>query len=226
MSRWAMSIDLDRCTACGACDVACAQENNVHLGDPQRPDQIVRWMEILPVATGKFPDAKARLLPMPCQHCDDPACTKVCPTFATYLSPEGLVPQIYTQCIGCRYCVNACPYTCKHYTFSTPEFPEPLARGLNPDVSLRMSGVVEKCNFCYHRLLKARDAAAVDGKPFKSTDYQTACQQACPTKAIEFGDKEDETSAVATAGRDARSFRLLEELGLEPKVTYLKETST
>ena len=226
MTRWAMSVDLDRCSSCGACNVACAQENNVHLGDPERPDQIVRWMEILPVETGTFPDTRNSLLPMPCQNCDNPACVKVCPTYATYRNPEGLVPQIYTQCIGCRYCLNACPYTCKTYAFSDPVFPFPMERALNPDVSVRMKGVVEKCNFCYHRLLKARDSAAVDGKKFAASDYQTACQQACPTKAIQFGDKDDESSAVAAAGRDARSFKLLEELGLDPKVVYLKETAS
>ena len=132
--------------------------------------------------------------------------------------------QIYEQCIGCRYCVNACPYTCKHFNWVRPEFPAPMDRGLNPDVSVRNAGVMEKCNFCYHRLLVARDTAAQDGRTeIKPEEYGTACQEACPTKAIRFGDLNGELKKVE---RDERAFTLLEELGLEPKVVYLKEKAS
>jgi molybdopterin-containing oxidoreductase family iron-sulfur binding subunit len=221
MKRWGMAIDLDRCTACGACTVACAQENNVALGNPERPDQLIRWMEILPAERGTYPEVSARLAPSPCQHCDrEPPCVRVCPVYATYRNVEGLVPQIYEQCIGCRYCVNACPYTCKHFNWTRPEFPAPLDRGLNPDVSVRNAGVMEKCNFCYHRLQLARDAAAQDGRELKQGEYGTACQEACPTRAIRFGDFEDDLDGIY---EHERAFTLLEDLGLEPKIVYLKE---
>jgi molybdopterin-containing oxidoreductase family iron-sulfur binding subunit len=219
-----MSIDLDLCTGCGACLVACAQENNVPLGEPAvAAERLIRWMEILPFEEGEFPHVRERLLPMPCQHCDHPPCAKVCPVYATFKNPEGIVGQVYAQCIGCRYCVNACPYTCKHYNWDEATWPAPLDRGLNPDVSLRARGVVEKCSFCAHRLQRAREAA--EGKELKPGDYRTACQEVCPTRAIHFGDLDDSASDVAACARDPRATRLLEELGTEPKVTYLRERS-
>jgi Fe-S-cluster-containing dehydrogenase component len=223
MSRWGMTIDLDVCTGCGACNVACAQENNVPLGKPEQgEDRLIRWMELLPIETGTFPVVETKLMPAPCQHCDRPPCVKVCPVDATYKNDEGLVPQIYAQCIGCRYCTNACPYTCKHFNWETPDFPAPLDRGLNPDVALRPRGVMEKCNFCYHRLQNARDAAACDERPMKADEYTTACQEACPAQAIRFGDLDDEESEVAKGARSERSTVLLEALGTQPKVSYLK----
>lgn len=223
--RWGMVIDLDRCTACGACAVACAQENNVPFGSPtDSPEtRMIRWMEILHAAPEENHAATVRMIPMPCQHCDHPPCTKVCPVYATYRNPEGLVPQVYYRCIGCRYCVNACPYTCKHFNWREPEWPEALVLGLNPDVSIRHKGVTEKCNFCLHRLQKARDDAAAEGRPLRDGDYRTACQQACPAKAIAFGDLDDPTTRVARAAESPRTTRLLEDLGTEPKVFYLRE---
>lgn len=226
MPRWGMAIDLDQCTGCGACLVACAQENNVPLGTPEEaPERLIRWMEFLSIEEGEYPKTSARLFPMPCQHCDEPPCTKVCPVYATYKNPEGLVPQIYSQCIGCRYCVAACPYTCKHFNWEEPSWPEPMERGLNPDVSVRSRGVTEKCNFCLHRLQEARDDAAVDGRELAEGDYQPACVKSCPTQAIQFGDLDNPDHAVAQDAREARASVLLEELGTKPKVHYLKEKS-
>jgi molybdopterin-containing oxidoreductase family iron-sulfur binding subunit len=224
MTRWAMVIDLDLCTSCGSCVVSCAQENNNPPGDPESaPERLIRWMEVIPAEQGKYPDTRLTEMPSPCQHCDHPPCTKVCPVYATYQTSEGLVPQVYHQCIGCRYCVNACPYTCKHFNWFDPEWPAPLDRGLNPDVSVRTRGVTEKCNFCMHRLQIARDDAAGEERELAPSDYRTACQQACPTKAIQFGDKDDESSAVAGAEDGRRALILLHDLGTHPKVTYLKE---
>lgn len=223
MTRWAMSIDLDVCTACGACVVACSQENNVPPGDPtDHADRLIRWMEILPEEHGEYPHVGARMLPMPCQHCDRPPCTKVCPVYATFRDSEGLVPQIYPRCIGCRYCVNACPFTCKYFNWSDPVWPEPMDRALNPDVSVRTRGVTEKCNFCLHRLQEARDRAARDGRPFHAADFRTACQDACPTHAIQFGNVDNHNGALAAAEHDPRAEHLLEDLGVETKVIYLK----
>jgi len=225
MPRWGMSIDLETCTACGACLVACAQENNVALGNPaDSPERLIRWMELLRIEEGEYPRTRLRLFPMPCQQCDNPPCIKVCPVYATYRNPEGLVPQIYPQCIGCRYCINACPYTCKYYNWDDPSWPEPMDRGLNPDVSIRSRGVTEKCNFCLHRLQKTREDAAVAGKETTDVEYRPACDVACPVRAIRFGNLDGE-SEVAENAHDPRATRLLEELGTEPKVIFLKEKS-
>jgi molybdopterin-containing oxidoreductase family iron-sulfur binding subunit len=223
--RWAMSIDLDLCSGCGACTVACAQENNLPLGNPEHsPGRLIRWMEMVAREEGEYPHTDLRMMPMPCMQCDHPPCTKVCPVYATYSNPEGIVPQIYWQCIGCRYCVNACPYTCKYFNWEDPVFPEPLDRGLNPDVSVRTRGVTEKCNFCLHRLQHVRDRAAFERRPLRAGEFNTACQQICPTKAIAFGDLEDPESDVSNAHRDTRAEMLLEDLGTEPKVIYLRES--
>ncbi|MEK7382857.1 MAG: 4Fe-4S dicluster domain-containing protein, partial [Elusimicrobiota bacterium] len=141
-----------------------------------------------------------------------------------YLNPEGIVGQIYSRCIGCRYCVNACPYTCKFFNWSAPEWPESMTRGFNPDVPTREKGVVEKCLFCDHRLERERESARAEGREVDPARYRTACQEACPTQAIIFGDLNDPESAVAKTAsrRDARV--LLEELKTEPKVFYLGET--
>jgi molybdopterin-containing oxidoreductase family iron-sulfur binding subunit len=222
--RWAMSIDLDVCSGCGACQVACAQENNVPLGNPAHaPGRLIRWMEMVAIEEGEYPHTGLRMMPMPCMQCEHPPCTKVCPVYATFSNPEGIVPQIYWQCIGCRYCVNACPYTCKYFNWEDPVFPEPLDRGLNPDVSVRTRGVTEKCNFCLHRLQNARDRADFEERPLRVGEFTTACQQVCPTKAIHFGDLADPESDVSDAHRDPRAELLLEDLGTEPKVIYLRE---
>lgn len=225
--RWGMVIDLDRCTACGACAVACAQENNTPPGSAREAasGRLIRWLELLSVESGTYPRVDARIAPMPCQHCDSAPCTKVCPVYATYRNPEGLVPQVYAQCIGCRYCVNACPYTAKLFNWTTPTWPGAMARGLNPDVSVRTAGVAEKCNFCLHRLQRARDEAAAKGRAFVAGDYRTACEEACPAKAIRFGDLDDPEGAAFALAGDHRRMRMLEELGTEPKVIYLKDMS-
>lgn len=223
--RWGMVIDLDKCTGCGACVVACSVENNMMLGNAQLAEQsrVIRWMHLLPMVEGEYPNIKARLLPMLCQHCDDPPCIYVCPVSATYKNPEGLVAQIYPRCIGCRFCVNNCPYTIKYFNWSDPEFPQPIPKGFNPDVAVRYKGIVEKCTFCHHRLQIAREKAKAEGREFKAEDYVPACVEACPAKAIYFGDLNDPESEVSKLAHSRRAFRLLEELGTDPKVIYLSE---
>lgn len=223
--RWGMAIDLDKCTSCGACVVACSQENNLMLGSPQEASlgRIIRWIQILPVAEGEYPTPRQRLLPMPCQQCDDPPCTKVCPVYATFTNEEGIVGQVYARCIGCRYCVNACPYTCKFFNWKAPAWPQEMKSSLDPDVSVRPKGVVEKCLFCHHRLQRAKEEAAAQGRLLGEQDYQPACAEVCPAKAIVFGDLSNPDSDVSSLSQNPRAFHLLEELGTEPKVTYLKE---
>lgn len=223
--RWGMVIDLDKCTGCQACVVACSAENNQPLPSPQahQEGRVIEWMKLLPFPEGEYPHLRQRLVPIPCQHCDRPPCTPVCPVMATYKNPEGLVAQVYPRCIGCRYCVNACPYTCKFFNWSEGQWPTPMGEMLNPDVSLRPKGVVEKCTFCHHRLQQARELAKSEGRSLRESDYVPACMQACPAQAIAFGDLDDPESPVAQAARGPRAFTLLEELGTLPKVFYLRE---
>jgi menaquinone reductase, iron-sulfur cluster-binding subunit len=223
--KWGMVIDLDKCTGCGACMVACAAENNVALGSHELSEQgrVIRWLNLLSFTEGEYPYTRQRLMPTPCQQCDQPPCTAVCPVSATYKNPEGLVAQIYPRCIGCRFCVNACPYTCKYFNWTSPNFPIEIEVGLNPDVSVRPQGVTEKCSFCDHRLMRGKEQAAAENRELAPTDYVPACAEACPAQAIAFGDLNDPKSQVSTLARSPRVFRLLEELGTEPKVLYLRE---
>lgn len=227
--RWGMVIDLDRCTGCQACVVACKQENNVPFSNPEEAEygREISWIRVLALTKGEYPRVKTRYLPMLCQHCENPPSTKVCPTGATYKNPEGIVAQIYPRCIGCRYCANACPYQVKDfnwYNWSEFRWPEEMRQSLNPDVSLRPKGVIEKCTFCHHHLQKAREQAAVEGRKVKSEgEYVPACVQSCPAQAMFFGDLTDPETTVSKLARSSRAFRVLEDLGTEPKVIYMKE---
>lgn len=218
-----MVIDLDRCTGCGACVIACQMENNqpVQTDEETRKGRLIQWVHIL---TSTDPNSgRITHMPIPCQHCDNPPCTRVCPVNATYRNPEGIVAQIYARCIGCRYCVNACPYTCKFFNWREPEFPKELKPHLNPDVSLRPKGVTEKCTFCHHRLQHARERVKAEGRELKEGDFVPACVEACPAQAMYFGDLDDPNSTVSKLAGSPRAFRLQEELGTRPKVIYLKE---
>jgi len=226
MARWGMVIDLDRCTGCGACMAACHKENNlaaVGPGEAVGHDRAFHWLKILPEVSGSGAEAKIRYLPHMCAHCDDPPCVRVCPVHATYLSEEGIVGQIYGRCIGCRYCMAACPYNAKVFNWYEPLWPGELKQAANPDVSLRPKGVVEKCTFCHHRVIKAREEARAAGSSIADGDVTTACAEICPTKAITFGDLDDPDSRVRQLARSPRAFRLHDDLGTEPKVFYLGE---
>ncbi|MBI3924795.1 MAG: 4Fe-4S dicluster domain-containing protein [Armatimonadetes bacterium] len=224
-ARWGMVIDLDRCTGCQACTVACKAENNIPSSNPEQAakGRIISWMAVIPMSEGTYPELRTRFLPRPCMHCDHPPCIKVCPVGATFIDEEGLVGQIYARCIGCRYCTNNCPYTVKSFNWLKPAWPEEMHGMLNPCVSVRPKGVVEKCTFCHHRLQMARDDARAQDRELQPGDYTPACAEACPTRAIAFGDLNDPESDVALLSRDARAFTLLEDLGTEPKVHYLSE---
>jgi molybdopterin-containing oxidoreductase family iron-sulfur binding subunit len=220
-----MVIDLDRCNGCQACEVACRQENNVAVGGPgaARENRTISWIKVRADVHGEWPHIEARFVPIPCMQCERPPCVRVCPTGATMIDDEGLVGQIYPRCIGCRYCANACPYTVKFFNWRAPRFPESTRSALNPDVATRPAGVVEKCTFCHHRLQKAREQARAEDRPLREDDYVPACVESCPTDAFAFGDLDDPTHRVSQLARHPRVFRLLEELGTEPKVYYLEE---
>lgn len=223
MTRWGMVIDLDRCTGCGACEVACKSENNIATVTPDQADmgRAFAWMRVMTEVTGDFPNTSMRFMPRPCMHCDNPPCVQVCPVGATYINPEGIVGQIYPRCIGCRYCANACPYTVKYFNWFVPNWPVSERAHLNPDVSVRPKGVIEKCTFCDHRLQRAREDARAEGRELREEDYQPACAEVCPTGAIVFGDLENPRHRVQALKGDPRAMRLMESLGTEPKVYYL-----
>ena len=226
MTRWGMVIDLDRCNACQACVVACQAENNIPPADHADSD---RGRSIAWIRLASFPESEhgahgsLRLIPIPCMHCEKPPCMKVCPARATRIDKEGLVGQVYARCIGCRYCTTACPYTVRQFNFKLPEWPEPMQDCLSPDVSVRPRGVVEKCSFCHHRLMRARDLARMEGRPLRDGDYMPACVESCPAEAMSFGDLDDPRSMVSRLAGGPRAFRLLEELGTKPKVIYLSK---
>ncbi|MBI4639433.1 MAG: 4Fe-4S dicluster domain-containing protein, partial [Candidatus Tectomicrobia bacterium] len=181
------------------------------------------WMEVRTFLEGEYPHVKARYMPTPCMHCENPPCTKVCPTGATYKNDQGTVGQIYPRCIGCRYCMNACPYTVKFFNWYPPQWPETM-QNFNPDVSVRPKGVVEKCTFCHHRLQHAKEQADAEERQVAvEGEYVPACVQACPAQALYFGDLDDRQTQVSQLSRSSRAFRLLEDLGTEPKVFYLSE---
>jgi len=226
MARWAMVIDLDRCTACQACVVACQVENNVPPAGPEEAEKgrAISWLRLAAFEEGEHGTRPGlRFVPLPCMHCDNPPCTKVCPVQATQIGADGLVAQVYPRCIVCRYCATACPYTVRDFNWKLPEWPEPMATGLSPDVSLRPKGVVEKCSFCHHRLQRARDQARAENRELQEGDYVPACVETCPSGALVFGDMDDPRSEVARLSESPRAFRLLEELGTEPKVVYLSK---
>ena len=223
--RWGMVIDLNKCTGCKTCVIACKAENNLQTVpvSEAKKGRINNWINVKTVTAGEYPNAKIRYLPMLCNHCEKPPCTKVCPVRATYLNDEGLVAQIYGRCIGCRYCANACPYTAKTFNWFKPEFSENYKMMLSPDVSVRGAGVVEKCTFCHHRLQQAREKARVEKRELKEGDYIPACAQNCPTDAITFGNLRNKNSKVHKLAKSFNTFRLLEDIGSEPKVTYIAE---
>ena len=225
MPRWGMTIDLAKCTACQACVVACETENNVPYATPEdaRQGRIISWITLLPEIKGHYPRLGMRLMPVPCLHCDKPPCIQVCPVRATGIEPDGIVRQTFARCIGCRYCTTACPYTRRAFNWRQPELAGDLGEALNPDVSLRTKGVVEKCTLCHHRLIKARERARIENRPLVEGDYVPACAEVCPSGAITFGDLEDANSAASQLAHGPRAFELLEELGTHPKVIYLDE---
>ncbi|MBI2466825.1 MAG: 4Fe-4S dicluster domain-containing protein [Candidatus Rokubacteria bacterium] len=222
MARWGMVIDLDRCTGCQACVLACKAENNVPAVGAKEAarGRVISWMQVLTEQDEGHPGEVRRFLPRPCLQCDDPPCTKVCPVYATYRTPEGIVAQIYARCIGCRFCMAACPYNAKYFNWYRYQKDGP---GQNPDVSVRPKGVVEKCTFCHHRLQKARERASAEQRELAPGEYVPACAEACPARAIVFGDLADPGSEVSRLARSPRAFRLQEELGTKPKVIYLSE---
>jgi len=222
--RWGMVIDLDRCTGCEACVVACHAENNIRISGEEEAAQgrAINWIRIERYWEGEYPNVSAKFIPVLCQHCGNAPCEPVCPVYASYHTPDGLNAQVYNRCIGVRYCGNNCPYIARQFNWFDPHWDAPLQEQLNPDVSVRQNGIMEKCTFCVQRIRRAKEQAESEGRRVRDGDVVPACVQTCPTSALVFGDRNDPESRVSTMAKSDRGFRLLESLGTDPAVTYLK----
>jgi Fe-S-cluster-containing dehydrogenase component len=259
--RWAMTIDLSRCTGCSACVTACYAENNIptvgarwqgrslrpfHTSDgagwDTRPGANIlkgremAWLRIERYFEGGEDgesEFETRFLPMMCQHCGNAPCESVCPVFATYHAPDGLNIQVYNRCVGTRYCSNGCPYKVRYFNwhgYGVPErrqyaFPEPLNWQLNPDVTVRGSGVMEKCTFCVQRIREAENRAKLEDREIAPDEFTVACAQACPSRAILFGDAADPRWTMSQTIEDARRYHVFEDLNTYTAVVYLKKVN-
>lgn len=223
--RWGMSIDLNACNGCGACVTACYSENNVPTvgEDLCAQGREMSWMQIMryyeETEDGGFQTVH---VPVLCQQCGDAPCEPVCPVYATYHTPEGLNAQVYNRCVGTRYCANNCPYKVRRFNWFTYEHPYPLNLQLNPDVTVRSKGVMEKCTFCVQRINRAKLDAKAAGRPVEDGEIVTACMQSCPTQAIKFGNLKDPRSEVSRMAKGPRGYGMLGELNTRPAITYLK----
>jgi Fe-S-cluster-containing dehydrogenase component len=226
--KWGMAVDLSRCTGCSACVTACYAENNIPwVGEDEvRLGREMSWMRIERYWEGGEAEdpLEARFIPMLCQHCDNAPCEPVCPVYAAYHTPDGLNGQVYNRCVGTRYCANNCPFKVRYfnwYAYTKKAFPTPLDLQLNPDVTVRARGVMEKCTFCVQRIRGAQHRARLEDRALEPGEIVTACAQACPSGALTFGDVMDGRSRVTEVKRDHRAYHVLEETNVRPAVTYL-----
>ena len=228
MARWGMVIDLDKCTGCQACTIACKEENNVPHGSPLENRRRIEpyWNKVIAVSNGEYPAVNIEMIPMPCMHCESPPCVQVCPAKATYVREDGIVVQNFRRCIGCKYCIAACPYGVRNFNYKDQEEKEYHRPDLPPDRTVagpwpfphRTHGIVEKCTFCFHRIDDGLEKGLTIG-----VDVVPACVEACPTKARTFGDLDDPESGVSHLLATRGSFRLREGMGTKPKVYYLSK---
>jgi len=224
--RWGLVIDLARCTGCSACVVGCQAENNVPVvgRDEVRRHREMSWLRIDRYFEDEGGALRTAHQPMMCQHCGNAPCEAVCPVLATVHSDEGLNQQVYNRCVGTRYCANTCPYKVRRFNwFDYPREDELGNAVLNPDVTVRSRGVMEKCSMCVQRIQDGKAEARIRGVPLKDGDVRTACEQSCPTRAIVFGDLADPASAVSKLAASHRAYRVLEELNVRPGVHYLAQ---
>ena len=223
--RWGMAIDVDACVGCQACVVACQAENNVPVVGKASAayGRQLHWLRLERWAEGKPERPTHLFLPMLCQHCEVAPCEPVCPVYAAYRTDEGLNGQVYNRCVGTRYCGNNCPYHVRRFNWFQYEFPAPLEVQLNPDVTVRQLGVMEKCTMCVQRIIAGKDRARDEKRGVRDGDIVTACQQTCPTQAITFGNLKDDASAVTKLTHSPRAYHVLEEVGTRPSITYLRK---
>jgi Fe-S-cluster-containing dehydrogenase component len=228
--KWGMVIDQDLCTGCQACVTACAMENNSpFVGEKDAGyGRSLQWMRIERFWDGEYPHVRATpFQPVMCQQCGHAPCEPVCPVYASVHSQaEQINVQVYNRCVGTRYCANNCPYQARVFNWRDYERPDPFPNQLNPGVTVRRRGIMEKCTFCVQRIVRGEDQAKSEMRSVADGEVVPACAQVCPTNAIIFGRLDDPDSQVSQMAHNGRSVKLLEELGTLPSITYLKGGSS
>jgi molybdopterin-containing oxidoreductase family iron-sulfur binding subunit len=223
--KWAMAVDLARCNGCSACVIACQAENNIPVVGKENvlKSREMHWLRLDRYFSGSLEDPGVITQPVACVHCEKAPCEYVCPVNATVHSDEGLNEMVYNRCVGTRYCSNNCPYKVRRFNFlHYTDGKQPTEKmGMNPDVTVRARGVMEKCSYCVQRIERTRIDARIERRTIRESELQTACQQACPARALTFGSLNDLQSAVSRLHQDHRRYDLLHELGTQPRTAYL-----